>query len=43
MLVFMAVVTTYMTAPILRRLIPQTELEPHFAVSPFAAQTRAPE
>lgn len=40
MLVFMAVVTTYMTAPILRRLISQTELEPYFEVSSFAAETR---
>jgi len=43
MLVFMAVVTTYMTAPLLRRLISRTELEPHFAVSPFAEQTRLPD
>jgi Kef-type K+ transport system membrane component KefB len=35
MLVLMAVVTTYMTSPILRRLIRGTELEPLFAVSPF--------
>ena len=43
MLVFMAVVTTSMTAPILRRLIRQTELEPYVAVSSFAGETRLPE
>jgi Kef-type K+ transport system membrane component KefB len=36
MLVFMALVTTYMTTPILRRLIPSTELEKDYARSPFA-------
>jgi len=35
MLVLMAVVTTYMTAPLLRRLIRKTELEPFFQVSGF--------
>jgi Kef-type K+ transport system membrane component KefB len=35
MLVFMAVVTTFMTAPIVRRLIVKTELAPHFHASEF--------
>jgi Kef-type K+ transport system membrane component KefB len=35
MLVVMAVVTTYMTSPILRRLIRGTELQPLFDASPF--------
>ena len=33
MLVFMAVVTTYMTTPLLRRLIPSSELEPDYRAS----------
>jgi len=40
MLVLMAVVTTFMTAPILRRLIRTTELEPVFELSPFMRQRR---
>jgi len=38
MLVLMALVTTYMTAPLLRRLIRKTELEPFFQVSGFIQQ-----
>jgi len=40
MLVFMAVFTTYMTAPLLRRLIPKTELEPYFRASIFGQRDR---
>ncbi|OFV92387.1 MAG: hypothetical protein A3H95_04795 [Acidobacteria bacterium RIFCSPLOWO2_02_FULL_64_15] len=40
MLVFMAIVTTYMTTPIVRRLIVATELEPEFQRSTFARQPR---
>ena len=36
MLVFMAVVTTYMTAPILRRLVPKSEIEKEYSASAFA-------
>jgi predicted PurR-regulated permease PerM len=39
MLVVMAVVTTYMTSPILRRLIRRTDLEPYFRVSTFARES----
>lgn len=35
MLVLMAVVTTYMTSPLIRRLIRNTELEPEFLASSF--------
>jgi Kef-type K+ transport system membrane component KefB len=35
MLVLMALVTTYMTSPLIRMLIPKTELEPFFEVSSF--------
>jgi hypothetical protein len=35
MLVFMAVVTTYMTTPVLRRTIRTTEMEPLLAASQF--------
>jgi Kef-type K+ transport system membrane component KefB len=38
MLVLMAVVTTYMTTPILRRLIPQSEAWESFRTSPFAVR-----
>ena len=41
MLVLMAVVTTYMTSPLLRRLIRKTELEPFFEVSSFMQQARS--
>ena len=41
MLVFMAVVTTYMTSPLLRRLIRKTELEPLFEASSFMQQARS--
>jgi Kef-type K+ transport system membrane component KefB len=41
MLVLMALVTTYMTAPLLRRLIRKTELEPFFQVSGFTQQAPA--
>jgi Kef-type K+ transport system membrane component KefB len=34
-LVTMAVVTTYTTAPVLRRLIRGTEMQPYFEISPF--------
>ncbi len=37
MLVFMAVVTTYVTTPLLRRLISSSELELHYRSSEFAA------
>ncbi len=37
MLVFMAVFTTYMVTPILRRLIRKSEVETHFMQSAFAA------
>ncbi len=37
MLVLMAVVTTYMTTPILRRLIPRSEAWESYRMSPFAA------
>jgi Kef-type K+ transport system membrane component KefB len=40
MLVFMAVVTTFMTSPILSRLIKGTAMEPDFNVSEFAKQGR---
>ena len=39
MLVFMAVVTTYMTSPILQHLIKKTELEPLFKTSEFMQQS----
>ena len=39
MLVFMAVVTTYMTAPILRRLVPNSEIEEDYSASDFARNT----
>jgi Kef-type K+ transport system membrane component KefB len=42
MLVFMAVVTTYITAPVLRRLIRSSELEPHYLRSEFAARVETP-
>ena len=41
MLVLMAVVTTYMTSPLIRRLIRNTELEPEFLASSFMQQERA--
>jgi hypothetical protein len=41
MLVLMAVVTTYMTSPLLRRLIRKTELEPFFEVSSFMKRERS--
>jgi hypothetical protein len=40
MLVLMAVVTTYMTSPLLRRLIRKTELEPEFLASSFVRNER---
>jgi K+:H+ antiporter len=40
MLVLMAVVTTYMTSPLLRRLIRKTELEPEFLASSFVRHER---
>ena len=40
MLVLMAVVTTYMTSPLLRRLIRKTELEPEFLASSFMQHER---
>jgi Kef-type K+ transport system membrane component KefB len=39
MLVFMAVVTTYMTAPILQRLLVKTEAASEFLASEFARRT----
>lgn len=39
MLVLMALVTTFMTTPLLRMLIRRTELEPFFEVSTFMQQT----
>ena len=36
MLVFMAVVTTYMTAPVLRKLVPDSEIEKEYSASTFA-------
>jgi K+:H+ antiporter len=41
MLVLMAVVTTFMTSPLIRRLIRKTELEPFFEVSSFMKQARS--
>jgi hypothetical protein len=41
MLVFMAVVTTYVTAPLLRRLVRKTELEPYYQVSAFVQEMGA--
>jgi K+:H+ antiporter len=41
MLVFMAVVTTYMTTPLLRRLVRSSELESHYVRSEFAAYVEA--
>lgn len=41
MLVFMAVVTTYVTTPIVRRLVRSSELEPYYRASEFAARTEA--
>ena len=38
MLVFMAVVTTYMTAPVLRKLVPDSEIEKEYSASTFAQQ-----
>jgi Kef-type K+ transport system membrane component KefB len=38
-LVFMAVVTTYITAPLLRRLIPNSEVEADYRKSEFARQS----
>jgi Kef-type K+ transport system membrane component KefB len=40
MLVLMAVMTTYMTAPLLRRLMRKTELEPFFQVSGLVQQAQ---
>ncbi len=40
MLVFTAVFTTYVTAPLLRRLIPKTELEPYFQAVTFGQRDR---
>jgi len=40
MLVLMAVLTTYMTAPLLRRLMQKTELEPFFQVSGLVQQAQ---
>lgn len=40
MLVFMAVVTTFMTPPILSRLIPGTAMEAHFMISGFGKPAR---
>jgi K+:H+ antiporter len=40
MLVFMAVVTTFMTSPILSRLIRGTAMESHFMISDFVKQDR---
>ena len=40
MLVFMAVVTTYITAPLLRRLVPNSEIEEDFTRSDFARAAR---
>jgi Kef-type K+ transport system membrane component KefB len=37
-MVMMALVTTYMAAPLLSRLIPGTEVEPHFEASSFGKQ-----
>jgi hypothetical protein len=39
MLVFMAVFTTYMTAPILQRLLVKTEAAGEFLASEFARRT----
>jgi Kef-type K+ transport system membrane component KefB len=41
MLVFMAVFTTYMTTPLLRRLVRSSELESHYIRSDFAAHVEA--
>jgi Kef-type K+ transport system membrane component KefB len=41
MLVFMAVFTTYLTTPVLRRLVRSSELEPHYIQSEFAAHVEA--
>jgi hypothetical protein len=40
--VIMAVVTTYMTSPVLRRLISGTELQAAFQVSPFMKGRTSP-
>jgi Kef-type K+ transport system membrane component KefB len=40
MLVVMAVVTTYMTSPLMRRLVRNTELEPYFEQSSFMQRDR---
>jgi hypothetical protein len=40
MLVFMAVCTTYMTTPILRRLVRSSELEADYLDSDFAVRLR---
>ena len=42
MLVLMAVVTTYMTTPLLRRVLRQSELEPFFEGSSFARRRLEP-
>jgi predicted PurR-regulated permease PerM len=41
MLVVMAVVTTYMTSPLVRRLVRNTELEPLFERSSFMQRARS--
>ena len=41
MLVFMAVATTYVTAPILCRLVRSSELEPYYRTSEFASRKEA--
>jgi Kef-type K+ transport system membrane component KefB len=41
MLVVMAVVTTYMTSPLVRRLVRNTELEPFFERSSFMQHARS--
>jgi Kef-type K+ transport system membrane component KefB len=41
MLVVMAVVTTYMTSPLVRRLVRNTELEPFFERSSFTQRARS--
>jgi hypothetical protein len=40
MLVVMAVVTTYMTSPVMRRLVRNTELEQYFEQSIFMQRDR---
>jgi Kef-type K+ transport system membrane component KefB len=42
MLVLMAVVTTYVTTPVLRRLVRKSEIEQHFLRSEFAMQGSKP-